>query len=167
MDARAKKTSIEAEKITGDNIYKVLIYFDKLYFAVNDVERRQLIEKIAVGGDHQRIELHIAYGRSTCSGCQYTLHDLIVYVAVGIAAHRAVIEYRLHNYSFTVYRSAMASICNRTGKSSRRLDYIRHSYRIAQCKNNQNYEMFCAVKKNRYYCRRNPGHRTDMRTESP
>ena len=46
MDARAKKTSIEAEKITGDNIYKVLIYFDKLYFAVNDVERRQLIEAL-------------------------------------------------------------------------------------------------------------------------
>ena len=46
MDARAKKTSIEAEKITGDNIYKVLIYFDKLYFAMNDVERRQLIEAL-------------------------------------------------------------------------------------------------------------------------
>lgn len=44
--ARAKKTSIEAEKITGDNIYKVLIYFDKLYFAMNDVERRQLIEAL-------------------------------------------------------------------------------------------------------------------------
>lgn len=43
IDARAKKTSIEAEKITGDNIYKVLICFDKLYFAMNDVERRQLI----------------------------------------------------------------------------------------------------------------------------
>jgi site-specific DNA recombinase len=44
--AKAKKTSIEAEKITGDNIYKVLIYFDKLYFAMNDVERRQLIEAL-------------------------------------------------------------------------------------------------------------------------
>ena len=46
IDARAKKTSIEAEKITGDNIYKVLIYFDKLYFAMNDMERRQLIEAL-------------------------------------------------------------------------------------------------------------------------
>lgn len=46
IDARAKKTSIEAEKITGDNIYKVLICFDKLYFAMNDVERRQLIEAL-------------------------------------------------------------------------------------------------------------------------
>lgn len=46
IDARAKKTSIEAEKVTGDNIYKVLIYFDKLYFAMNDVERRQLIEAL-------------------------------------------------------------------------------------------------------------------------
>ena len=39
IDARAKKTSIEAEKVTGDNIYKVLICFDKLHFAMNDVER--------------------------------------------------------------------------------------------------------------------------------
>lgn len=46
IDARAKKRSIEAEKITGDNIYKVLICFDKLYFAMNDVERRQLIEAL-------------------------------------------------------------------------------------------------------------------------
>lgn len=46
IDARAKKTSIEAEKITGDNIYKVLICFVKLYFAMNDVERRQLIEAL-------------------------------------------------------------------------------------------------------------------------
>ena len=44
--ARSKKTSIEAEKITGDNIYKVLIYFDKLYFAMSDIERRQLIEAL-------------------------------------------------------------------------------------------------------------------------
>ncbi len=29
MDARAKKQAIEADKITGDNIYKVLICFEK------------------------------------------------------------------------------------------------------------------------------------------
>ena len=43
VDAKAKKKTIEAEKLTGDNIYKVLIYFDKLYKVMNDVERRQLI----------------------------------------------------------------------------------------------------------------------------
>lgn len=42
--ARAKKQAIEAEKLTGDNIYKVLIYFDKLYRAMNEVERRQIME---------------------------------------------------------------------------------------------------------------------------
>ena len=42
--ARAKKQAIEAEKLTGDNIYKVLIYFEKLYGVMNDVERRQLME---------------------------------------------------------------------------------------------------------------------------
>ncbi|MFO5677708.1 hypothetical protein, partial [Klebsiella pneumoniae] len=41
--AKAKKQSIEAEKPTGDNIYNVLTYFDKLYKVMNDVERRQLI----------------------------------------------------------------------------------------------------------------------------
>ena len=42
--ARAKKQAIEAEKLTGDNIYKVLIYFEKLYGVMNEAERRQLIE---------------------------------------------------------------------------------------------------------------------------
>ena len=43
--ARAKKQAVEVEKLTGDNIYKVLIYFEKLYGVMNDVERRQLIER--------------------------------------------------------------------------------------------------------------------------
>ena len=44
--ARAKKQAVEAEKLTGDNIYKVLICFEKLYGVMNDVERRQLIEAL-------------------------------------------------------------------------------------------------------------------------
>ena len=44
--ARAKKMAIEAEKLTGDNIYKVLIYFDKLYSVMNDQEKRQLMESL-------------------------------------------------------------------------------------------------------------------------
>ena len=43
IDAKEKKQTIGAEKLTGDNIYKVLIYFDKRYNVMNDVERRQLI----------------------------------------------------------------------------------------------------------------------------
>lgn len=43
IDAKEKKRTIGAEKLTGDNIYKVLIYFDKLYNVMNEVERRQLI----------------------------------------------------------------------------------------------------------------------------
>ena len=46
ITARAKKQAIEAEKLTGDNIYKVLIYFEKLYALMNVVERRQLIEAL-------------------------------------------------------------------------------------------------------------------------
>ena len=44
MDARAKKQAIEADKITGDNIYKILICFDKLYATMSDAERRKLVE---------------------------------------------------------------------------------------------------------------------------
>ncbi|MEG0109139.1 MAG: recombinase zinc beta ribbon domain-containing protein, partial [Lachnospiraceae bacterium] len=44
IEARAKRSAIESEKITGDNIYKVLIYFEKLYTVMNEVEKRQLIE---------------------------------------------------------------------------------------------------------------------------
>ena len=46
ITARAKKQAIEAEKLTGDNIYKVLIYFEKLYALMDEVERRQLIEAL-------------------------------------------------------------------------------------------------------------------------
>lgn len=46
IEARAKKTSIEADKVTADNIYKVLIYFDKLYDKMNEEERRQLIKTL-------------------------------------------------------------------------------------------------------------------------
>ena len=44
--ARAKKMAIEAEKLTGDNIYKVLICFDKLYSVMDDQEKRQLMESL-------------------------------------------------------------------------------------------------------------------------
>lgn len=46
IEARAKKTAIEAEKLTADNIYKVLIYFDKLYTVMDEQERRQLMESL-------------------------------------------------------------------------------------------------------------------------
>ena len=44
--ARAKKMAIEAEKLTGDNIYKVLIYFEKFYSVMDDQEKRQLMESL-------------------------------------------------------------------------------------------------------------------------
>ena len=44
--ARAKKMAIEAEKLTGDNIYKVLIYFDKLYAVMDEADKRQIMESL-------------------------------------------------------------------------------------------------------------------------
>ena len=46
IEARAKKMAIEAEKLTGDNIYKVLIYFDKLYSVMDELEKRKIMESL-------------------------------------------------------------------------------------------------------------------------
>lgn len=46
MDARAKKQAIEADKVTGDNIYKILLCFEKLYNVMNPVERKKLMEHL-------------------------------------------------------------------------------------------------------------------------
>lgn len=46
IETRAKKQAVEAEKLTGDNIYKVLIYFEKLYAVMNEIERRLLMEAL-------------------------------------------------------------------------------------------------------------------------
>ena len=42
-DARAKKRSIMANKVTGDNIYKALIYIDEFYDKMNESERREFM----------------------------------------------------------------------------------------------------------------------------
>ena len=46
IEAMAKKRSIEADKVTGDNIYKVLIYFEKLYSLMSEEEKRKLMEAL-------------------------------------------------------------------------------------------------------------------------
>jgi site-specific DNA recombinase len=46
IEAKAKRQSIESEKVTGDNIYKILIYFDKFYSLMNEEERRKLMESL-------------------------------------------------------------------------------------------------------------------------
>lgn len=44
VDAKAKKRSILAEKVSSENIYKALIFFDKLYKKMSEAERRQFYE---------------------------------------------------------------------------------------------------------------------------
>ena len=46
VTARAKKQAIEADKITGDNIYKILLCFEKLYNVMNPVGRKKLMEHL-------------------------------------------------------------------------------------------------------------------------
>lgn len=41
--AKVKKRSIMADKVTGDNIYKALIYFEDFYDKMNDSERREFM----------------------------------------------------------------------------------------------------------------------------
>lgn len=44
--ARAKKQSIEAEKVTSDNIFSILMHFEEMYCLMNEIEKRQLIEAL-------------------------------------------------------------------------------------------------------------------------
>ena len=46
IEAKTKKSTIEADKITGDNIYKVLIHFEQLYGVMTDEEKRKFIEEL-------------------------------------------------------------------------------------------------------------------------
>ncbi len=41
-----KKRSLLADKITGDNIYKALIFFDKLYAQMNEAEKREFLSQL-------------------------------------------------------------------------------------------------------------------------
>ena len=43
IEAKAKKRAIDADKMTADNIYNVLLCFDKLYEKMTQEERRQLV----------------------------------------------------------------------------------------------------------------------------
>lgn len=42
-DAKTRKRAIESEKLTGDNVYKLLLYFDKVYDTMEDVDKRALL----------------------------------------------------------------------------------------------------------------------------
>ena len=46
ISAKAKKRSLLAHKITGDNIYKALIFFDKLYAKMNESEKREFLSQL-------------------------------------------------------------------------------------------------------------------------
>ncbi len=60
IEARAKKTAIEAEKITGDSIYKVLICFDKLFRAMNEED----MEMSLVNNEHIETVVQLSKGES-------------------------------------------------------------------------------------------------------
>ena len=42
-ECKDRKKAIEAEKLTSENIYKILIYFDKLYAIMEDADKRALL----------------------------------------------------------------------------------------------------------------------------
>ena len=46
VSAKAKRRSLLADKITGDNIYKALIFFDKLYDKMNKAEEREFLSQL-------------------------------------------------------------------------------------------------------------------------
>lgn len=42
-ESKAKKAALEADKITADNIYQIMLSFERLYALMNEEERRQLV----------------------------------------------------------------------------------------------------------------------------
>ena len=46
VSAKTKKRSLLADKITGDNIYKALVFFDKLYAQMNEAEKREFLSQL-------------------------------------------------------------------------------------------------------------------------
>ena len=52
ISAKTKKRALLADKITGDNIYKALIFFDKLYAQMNEAEKREFLSQLV---DHVQI----------------------------------------------------------------------------------------------------------------
>ena len=46
VSAKSKKRSLLADKITGDNIYKALVFFDKLYAQMNEAEKREFLSQL-------------------------------------------------------------------------------------------------------------------------
>ena len=46
IDANNKKTAIASERMTVDNIFKVLTSFEKLYQVLNEKEKRQILESL-------------------------------------------------------------------------------------------------------------------------
>ncbi|WP_207785054.1 hypothetical protein [Listeria monocytogenes] len=42
-ECKDRKRAIEAERLTADNVYKTLIYFDKLYAIMEDADKRVLL----------------------------------------------------------------------------------------------------------------------------
>ena len=43
---KTKKRALLADKITGDNIYKALIFFNKLYADMNEAEKREFLSQL-------------------------------------------------------------------------------------------------------------------------
>ena len=46
IDARARKRAIEADKVRGNNIYRILTHFDKLYDVMSESERQELMQAL-------------------------------------------------------------------------------------------------------------------------
>ena len=45
-ECKDRKRAIEAEELTGDNVYKTLIYFDKLYEVMDATDKRALLSAL-------------------------------------------------------------------------------------------------------------------------
>ncbi len=73
-DARMRKNGVQMNAITIDNVYKYLMFFEKLYDRMNDGERKQLLESFVLAVYIYEEEQETSNGREGGSdkGCVET-----------------------------------------------------------------------------------------------
>ncbi len=135
ISAKTKKRALLADKITGDNIYKALIFFDKLYAQMNEAEKRdflsQLVDNVQIYDERKEngqwlksieFKLPIIEKEFTLSLDNDTQNETVVLLSKGMVDSRKVkVDFSLENMDLsefkgkTTYEQIKAYVLEQTG----------------------------------------------------
>ena len=118
VSAKAKRRSLLADKITGDNIYKALIFFDKLYAQMNEAEKReflsQLVDNVQIYEERKEngqwlksieFKLPIIEKEFTLSLDNDTQNETVVLLSKGMADSRKVkVDFSLEDMDLSEFK---------------------------------------------------------------